>query len=232
MTASPARKRFGSLEAIEFPAPEGAPAIVVLHGYGADMTDLAPIAGMTLPAPVRWIFLNGPLPVPEYGGRCWFPIPAERFERIEREGRPVSLAAERPAGMEESVGLLARAIQDVAAPWDRLILGGFSQGAMMSLEASLEAPAKPLGLFLLSGTLVDEPRLIERAPKRAGLAFFQSHGRHDPLLAFSDSRRLRELLSAAGWRPDWVEFDGGHMLPPEALAGLERYLAAAVRLCS
>ena len=58
----PRRRSIGPLEAIEFPASDGSPAIVCLHGYGADAADLARLAADTdLPRAARWLFPDAPI---------------------------------------------------------------------------------------------------------------------------------------------------------------------------
>jgi phospholipase/carboxylesterase len=52
----------------------------------------------------------------------------------------------------------------------------------------------------------------------------QSHGRHDPLLPFSIAQALRDDLTAAGAQVDWIEFAGGHEIPPPVLAGVSTLL--------
>ena len=73
----PRLARLGVLDAIEYPA-EGPQALTVvcLHGYGADMRDLAPLASeIPVERPVRWIFPNAP-EILDWGGRAWFPSPS------------------------------------------------------------------------------------------------------------------------------------------------------------
>jgi phospholipase/carboxylesterase len=105
------------------------------------------------------------------------------------------------------------------------VLGGFSQGAMLSLDVALHRPTPPAGLILMSGTLLAESVWKPRLNQLAGVPVLQSHGRHDPLLPFSIACALRDELRAAGAKLDWVEFAGGHEIPPVVLDGVTRLLA-------
>lgn len=225
----PRRSRLGPLEALEYAASPGSTAVVCLHGYGADASDLAPIAAeLDLPGPARWVFPNAPIVmgIGSFGqGRAWFPIDEARAQKAQIEGQPIDLSAERPDGFDEALASLRAFLEALEEPWERLILGGFSQGAMLALEAALGAPSAPAGLFLLSGTLADEPSLRRLAPARSGLRFFQSHGAQDPLLSHDAARRLYSLLAECGLKGRFLSFQGGHMLPREAVDGLEAYLA-------
>jgi phospholipase/carboxylesterase len=208
-----------TLRVVELPAPAGSATILCMHGYGADARDLVPIAmELELARPARWIFPDAPLELP-FGGRAWFPIDESR-------SLPIDGIAGRPEGLDEAVtaaeGLLA------SLKPGRVILGGFSQGAMMALELAARAAEPPLGLFLLSGTLVDEKNLARLAPRLKGLKYFQSHGSADPILSFRAAERLHAALEAAGLEGEFLRFEGPHSVPPEAAAGLGRYLNAAL----
>ena len=116
---------------------------------------------------------------------------------------------------------------------ERVALGGFSQGAMLSTDVALHFEG-PLGaLLVFSGTLVSEATWAERAPRRAGLPVLIAHGRRDALLPFSGAERLRALLEGAGLDVTFVPFDGGHTMGAEPLARagalLRRRLPATAR---
>src|ERR1035437_1839798 len=92
--------RFAGIEAIEFPCADPKTLTVIcLHGYGADMRDLAPLAPeIPVERPVRWIFPDGP-EVRDGGGRAWSPTAAAAFEEGQRAGKPRDLSGGEPAGM-------------------------------------------------------------------------------------------------------------------------------------
>ncbi|MBI5595612.1 MAG: esterase [Elusimicrobia bacterium] len=222
--AQPRVVRFGPLEAVEFPASEAAPVVVCMHGYGADMRDLAAFAlELDLCAPLRWYFPNGPLELP-WGGRAWFPISADRLAAYERGEGAFDLSSIRPEGMDEARDAVLATVKDLGVPWDRLIIGGFSQGAMLSVELALAAPEPPRGVFLMSGNLVDAAGLSARAAARKGLRFFQSHGTLDPVLGYDGAVKLNAALNAAGWEGELLSFEGPHAVPREVLEGLGAYL--------
>jgi len=197
-----------------------------LHGYGADAADLASLATqMDLSGPLRWLFPDAPFPLSNFSrGRAWFPIDQEQMLRVQMGLGALEVARTRHSGFDEAVRALQDFLAAVEAPWEKLIVGGFSQGAMLALELALRAPAPPLGLFILSGTLLDEAALRQAAPSRKDLKFFQSHGSQDSLLDFEGGRRLHDLLLEAGLDGELVIFNGGHAVPGEVSRALERYL--------
>ncbi|MBI3298414.1 MAG: esterase [Elusimicrobia bacterium] len=222
--AQPRVRRLGGLEVVEFPASPEAPTIVCMHGYGADMRDLAGFAlGLELKAPARWLFPNGPLEL-SWGGRAWFPIDEQRLNAYGRGEGAFDLSGLRPPGIDAARDAVLELVAAAELPWDRVILGGFSQGAMLAVELALASPEAPAGAFLLSGNLVDAAGLAARAPARKGLRFFQSHGTLDTVLGFSGGKRLHEALTAAGWQGTFLDFEGEHGIPREALDGLGTFL--------
>lgn len=227
MIAKPRLARFGGLDAVEFScADPKALTVVCLHGYGADMRDLAPLAA-EVPAgrPLRWIFPDGPA-VLDWGGKAWFPIDVAAFEEAQRTGVPRDLSGGEPEGMAGSRHLLQGMLEELSAPWERLVLMGFSQGSMMAVDLALRSPRPPAGVVILSGTPVDSKSFAALAPKRKGLRFFQSHGSVDPILGFSGGLALEKGLKEAGWVGDLQRFEGGHGVPPEVVDALGAWLKA------
>jgi phospholipase/carboxylesterase len=227
VAANPILVRHGNLDAIEFVSEDAsALTVICLHGYGADMRDLAPLAPeIPVERSVRWLFPDGP-EVLDWGGRAWFPIDVAAFEEAQRSGKSRDLSGGEPEGMAESRLELQTFIAELGVPWDRLVLMGFSQGAMMAVDLALRAAQAPAGVAILSGTFVDKKTVAALAPKRAGLAFFQSHGSVDPILGFQEALKLETALKAAGWKGELRRFEGGHGIPPELLPELGEWLRA------
>ncbi|MFI5349456.1 MAG: alpha/beta hydrolase [Elusimicrobiota bacterium] len=224
---NPKLVHLGNLDAIEFPSADPkALTVICLHGYGADMRDLAPLAPeIPVERPVRWLFPNGPETL-EWGGRAWFPIDVAAFEEAQRTGKPRDLSGGEPAGMAESRLELQAFIEALGVSWDPLVLMGFSQGAMMAVDLALRAPKAPAGVAILSGTFVDQKTTAALAAKRKGLAFFQSHGSVDPSLGSQEALKLEKALKDAGWKGELRRFEGGHGIPPELLPELGAWLQA------
>lgn len=225
MRAAPRLIQAGGLDAIEFPnADPAALTVVCLHGYGADMRDLAPLA-QEIPAlrALRWIFPDAPGRL-EWGGRAWFPIDVAAFENAQRTGRPRDLSQSEPPGMELARKAVSGLLGALAAPWDRLVLMGFSQGSMMAVDAAVRGKAPCAGVAVLSGTLVDAQTLGRLAATKRGQRFFQSHGSVDPILGFAQAMALEKVLLAAGWEGRLRRFEGGHAIPPEILEDLGAWL--------
>ncbi len=208
------------------------PAVVLLHGFGAPGDDLVALHRViAAPAGTRFLFPEAPMSLASMGygeGRAWWMIDTARLLAIQmgRRGDADKLRAEVPAGLSsarEKVLAMLAGVADTMKP-SRLMLGGFSQGAMLSCDVALRSDVPLDGLVLMSGTLLAEPEWTPLFPKRAGLAVFQSHGQDDALLPFSNAELLRDRMTQAGWDVTWVAFRGGHEIPGQVLDGVSLFL--------
>lgn len=231
------RRRIGPLDTIEFEGSSpDSPTIVLFHGFGADCTDLASLAQMVqAPKGSRWIFPNGHLTVPlgpHMEGRAWFPISISELEKAMALGTGADFSATEPPGLRRAREMAKEMIAKLNVPPERLVLGGFSQGAMLATELVLGAEKPLAGLVILSGTLVNasawEPMAAELSKKKPGFAFFQSHGAHDPVLSIAMAERLERTLRKAGLQGQLMRFHGGHEIPPEVLIQLGGFLRKAL----
>lgn len=224
------RRELGGLTCIEVdelsPGARPALAVVLCHGYGAPADDLAPIGGELLRTAaalregVRFYFPAalldlGPQGVP--GGRAWWPIDMQRLVLAAQAGRWDELRAGVPAGLAEASERLTALIEAVRGetdlPLSRIVLGGFSQGAMLATDVALRLPAPVAALCLASGSLVGEPVWAPLAARQMPLRVLMSHGRQDPILPLAGSEALRDLLVKNGHRVEFIPFDGGHTIP-------------------
>ena len=206
--------------------PSGASStVVLLHGFGAPGDDLVDLAQM-IDAPVRFVFPAAPLELgAEYGaGRAWWPLDLIRLEAELRRGNMRAFRAEVPEGLTEARDQLRQLLDHLTAGTDRLVIGGFSQGAMLALDAALHRPSPPAGVILMSGTITAEPVWQARLPSLAGVPVLQSHGRGDPLLPFALAELLRDQLRAAGAIVHWHAFPGGHEIPPAVITAAGQLL--------
>ncbi|MBJ6761194.1 phospholipase [Myxococcaceae bacterium JPH2] len=233
--------RLGDLECRVVDAlPEGATpslAVVLCHGFGAPGTDLVSLAPELasleprLAESVRFVFPAAPLTLAELGmpaGRAWFHLPPELLMGQERDW--TRFTQEVPAGMPAARRAVMNTVSALSAatrlPYGRIVLGGFSQGAMVTTDVSLRLEEAPAGLSILSGTLTAEPEWRTRAAARKGLPVFQAHGRYDPVLPFQEAERLRDLLVEAGLAMEFLPFDGPHTIASEELERLAAFLVA------
>ncbi len=202
--------------------------VILLHGWGAPGDDLVSLS-QVLPAPGRlFVFPAAPLVSPG-GGGAWWHLDINRLIAARERGQERDLRNEVPEGLAEARAGMAALVAEVQKrtqlPASAIVLGGFSQGAMLATDVALSLPEHPAAVVALSGTLLAEAQWQAWIDKlNQPMPVFLSHGLHDPILPFHLSEALRDRLQAAKQPVTWVPFSGGHEIPREVLAKLARFL--------
>ncbi|NOT21631.1 MAG: phospholipase [Nitrospiraceae bacterium] len=211
------------------------PLVVLLHGFGAPGHDLVSLAEvLNVPADIRFVFPEGPLSL-SFGprdARAWWLIDMARIAADQAAGRIRDLSQDIPKGLAPARTTMLAFLKEVeqhlnAAP-HKTILGGFSQGAMLSCDVMLRTTEPYAGLIQLSGTLLATQEWAPLLQKRKGLPVFQSHGIQDEILPYVGAERLRDTLSHGGLTVEWHSFRGGHEIPRAVLQRLGPFIAKAV----
>jgi phospholipase/carboxylesterase len=196
---------------------------ILLHGFGAPGDDLVGLAPY-LKTRARFVFPAAPIELDAmYGeGRAWWPLDLMKLDAQLRSAKRDF--SEVPEGLAEARAKISALVDEVGRD-GKVVLGGFSQGAMLALDVALHRDAKLAGIVLLSGTLIADSEWTPLLPRLAGVPIFMSHGRHDPLLPFSIAESLRDRLTAAGAAVEWHAFGGGHEIPADVLDAADSFLS-------
>ena len=227
---------YGPLQCIEAQTGEQPTIVVILcHGYGAGADDLASLADPL----VQWlersadkfkfVFPAAPLSPREfamYGGRAWWPLNMERLLALSEANQFSELHPVEPPGINDATSALSECVRSVLASMPSVTsyaLGGFSQGAMVSLNTVLRSDIRtPELLVQFSGTLICQPlwEAALSAGRLTSTAVLQSHGRWDTILPFSSAMALNALLEGHCQSNQFMAFDGPHTIPMEPLMQL------------
>ncbi|RPH80319.1 MAG: esterase [Nitrospiraceae bacterium] len=207
------------------------PVVILLHGFGAPGNDLVPLADvLNVPTGTRFVFPEGPLSL-SFGprdARAWWLIDMARIAQDQAAGRIRDVSNEIPKGLAPARQTMLVFLKEVehtfAADPRATVLGGFSQGAMLSCDAMLHTDRPYAGLVQLSGNLLAQPVWGALMPKRKSLPVFQSHGMQDEILPYVGAERLRDTLSQSGLAVEWHRFRGGHEIPEPVLQRLGVFL--------
>jgi phospholipase/carboxylesterase len=223
---------FGSLVCrVVLPAADAAPSVVVFlcHGFGAPGSDLVSLAAemrhrQPALSSAMFVFPEGPLALDGGGGaRAWWNIDMMRLHGLMRQNN-VDAMFEEPDGLSSARKKFQSCVDAVLTQTKlsmrSVIVGGFSQGAMLTTDWTLRSDEPPKALAILSGTLLTSSAWALHAKKRTGLRVVQSHGRSDPVLPFSRAEKLHTLLADAGCAVRWVPFDGGHGISEDVVDAL------------
>ena len=210
------------------PGSEPQLVVVFCHGFGAPGTDLLNLAPQLahikprLDSNVQFLFPEAPLAPQElYGGRAWWPIDMMRLMTAIETGEIRKMRCELPEGLPEArerlLALVDEASRETGLPVSRFVLGGFSQGSMVTTDVMLRLRESTAAHVIFSGTLLCENEWQPLAAKRGPMTVLQSHGSDDPILPYEAAEWLRDLLANAGMNVDFIPFPGVHEIPYEAL---------------
>lgn len=211
--------------------------VVLCHGFGASGSDLADFGPYMIENSVqiakscRFVFPEAPMDLAHLGmpgGRAWWPINMATLAEMHQTKSYEVLTQVEPDGMAEASEQLARAVRQLQAASGlddaSTVLGGFSQGAMVSTDTVLRRGINPAHLILFSGTLLCRDTWQQAAAVHQGCKVFQSHGRQDPVLPFEPAEWLRDMLTENGFDVDFHPFNGQHTIPMEMLRELSLIL--------
>jgi phospholipase/carboxylesterase len=220
-------EQLGPLQAVYIKGRPEKPCLVLCHGYGADAFDLASLADVFQLPGWNFVFPQGHLEVPIgpfMSGRAWFPIDLDRFERSVRTHEYDELMNTVPPGADRAIQHVTKMLAALPFRASQIILGGFSQGAMLTSNIAVQHAEEFRGLVLLSGALMGKPLMTEKAVSKKNLRYFQCHGTGDPILPIATAQALHDLLSDAGLHGEFLEFRGGHEIPMPVIARLRSFL--------
>ncbi|MBX3334360.1 MAG: hypothetical protein KF876_09560 [Nitrospira sp.] len=207
------------------------PVVMLLHGFGAPGDDLVPLSEVIdVPRGTRWLFPEAPLSLNMGFGdsRAWWIIDFARIQADREAGRIRDLSIEIPQGLslarERMLTFLKELPRQLPINYEKTVIGGFSQGAMLTCDAVLHTDYPFSGLVQLSGNLLAKEVWVPFMPKRKGLSVFQSHGMQDDILPHIGAERLRDALNQSGLAVEWHSFRGGHEIPQAVLRGLSGFV--------
>ena len=127
--------------------------------------------------------------------------------------------------------LLAQAVQaageQLGVPPERVVVGGFSQGGIMSLSLLLTRPEVLHAAMAMHSRLLPEVRPLQAAPERLqGRKLWVSHGTGDGVIPLDSAHDIRDRMAPLPIALNYAESPGGHELRPaelrDAMAWLQR----------
>lgn len=184
--------------------PQG--AVVLLHGWGANLHDLAPLGpALNLPE-YQFIFPDAPFShhtVP--GGQMWYDLESEDYSGLA-ESRQMLI--EWLKSLESQTGV----------PLSRTILSGFSQGGAMTLDVGVRIPVA--GLVSMSGYLHTAPEPVgDRLPP-----ILIMHGINDPVVPLQAARQARDIYLRLGATVKYHEFEMSHEICPQEITLMRSFI--------
>jgi phospholipase/carboxylesterase len=174
--------------------------MLVLHGLGDS------IAGYRwLPEALDLPWMNYQLinaPDHYFGGYSWYDFSGDPRPGVERSRRLL---------MEFMEGLEAQGV-----PSSEMVLFGFSQGCLMTLDVGMRYPRALGGCVGISGYAYEPQAAVrELSPVARQQRFLITHGTRDPLIPIDAVRPQIQLLKSAGLDITWREFAKEHTIAGE-----------------
>ena len=181
----------------------GWPLVILMHGRGASMHDLAGFSSALDGRGYVYAFPNGPYRMsfgPGMVGYSWV-AGQQGVEDPPEDSPPVN---------DLLHSFVAEAIQEVGAEPGQVILGGFSQGGGMTLRYGLLHPELFGGLVVLSGAFRNREETEAALPANRDQKIFIAHGTTDQVLPIEQGRDTQQFLAGAGYSPDYHEYEMAH----------------------
>ena len=203
----------------DYDADHQYPVVVMLHGFGANMQDLAGLAPSINRKGYVYVCPNAPIPFelgPGMVGYGWHPPRGQATDEHYAEAE----------GLLDD--FFAQAFAEFKADDGRTMLLGFSQGGGMTYRMGLPRPDQFAALIALSASLPDPEVLRPQLPNHRNQPVFVAHGLHDQQVSMDSARRTREFLDAEGYTLSYNEYSMGHEIPVEVLRDMVPWMEAIV----
>jgi phospholipase/carboxylesterase len=184
-------------------------ALVLFHGRGADEDDLFPLLDVLDPERMRHGYCpRGPLSLPP-GGAHWY--------AVYEVGHP------DPVTFEPSYAAAGAWLDSL--PYESVVLGGFSQGAVMAYALGLGVGRRrPDAIVAMSGFIPQtEAWEADLSPPLPPIAI--AHGIYDPVISVEYARAAQRVLQEAGAEPLYREYPIDHTIDPSFLVEARDWLA-------
>lgn len=189
----------------------GFPLVVLAHGRGASMYDLAGLAPVLNDTGYIYALPNGPYSF--YGmGFSW--VAGQPGVEPVPEGAP--------SITELLDGFMEEVLAETGTERGNVVLGGFSQGGGLTLRYGLPRPETFKGLVVLSGAFREADTV--QLPVDRTQPVFVVHGTRDEVLSVDMGRATKTFLEGAGYPLEYHEYPMAHEISPGVIRDLIPWL--------
>ena len=186
--------------------------IILIHGYGSNEKDLFSFANRFSQTTV--VCVRGPI-TKSTNAYSWYDI---EFKSDGNHVRNLNQALNSETMLFQFIS----AIENRYKP-DKTIVGGFSQGAIMSAQIALSRPEAIDGIICISGMLLSEKTKpnSEHKEQYKKLKAFYGHGTEDQVLTIDKGRKCSAELTKSGIELTHKEYSIKHQISPQELKDIE-----------
>lgn len=198
---------------------------MILHGLGDSHMGMAGLAAELAIEGVEFILPDAPDAY--FGmGYSWYTIPQQFFTEGAAMDRDKLVEQCRPEVLR-SRALVHRVLDALheEAPGEPIVLGGFSQGGLIALDAGFSWPRPIAALFTLSSYFPEAATALRDTPQRADLPVFVGHGDADPVVDYAYAGETEAALRKHGVPVTFRTYRGmAHAVCPQELADLRAFI--------
>jgi phospholipase/carboxylesterase len=209
------------LDALYRPAQQGLDdpwLLVLMHGVGSNAEDLFGLADY-VPAHYHVLSLQAPNPMGPQA-YAWFMF------SVNPDGTRSIDAAQELSSRAMVVQTVAAASAQLGVPAERVIVGGFSQGGIMSLSLLLTQPELLNGICVWHSRLLPEAVAAQVAAEQMqGRSAWISHGTVDNVIPLSSAHAIRQHLQGLPVALRYEEYPCAHTIHPQELRDSMQWLA-------
>jgi predicted esterase len=166
-------------------------AAVLVHGRDQDERVMLDVARRLALDDVAYV-------LPVAAQRSWYP--GRYFDPVGDNAPHIGWA------LAACDAALAATLEAGVAP-ERIVLGGFSQGACLVAELTARRPRPFAGVAVLTGALLGPPGERTRPARADGLPVLVATSRHDEWIAFADAQATAQAFGQAGARVTFEAYD-------------------------
>jgi predicted esterase len=165
------------------PLKDAAGAVILLHGRGGSAEDILSLGNVLYLPHVAFL-------APQAAANSWYP---NSFLAPRDQNEPWLTSALR------TVETTVQMATDAGIPAERIVIGGFSQGACLATEFVATHPRRYDGLIAFTGGLIGPPGAdLTHKGDLAGTPAFFGSGDPDPHVPWSRVEESARILAAMG----------------------------------
>lgn len=177
------------------------PLLILLHGLGSNEGDMANL-GKNLNPNYHITSLRAPISQAE-GKNSWYRYNAKK--NTPESNRQMDAAAKD----------IVMSIKQIKKKYNinpnKVIIGGFSQGGIMSYHTAIMHPSLFSGVIPMSGRMTDYTKgMISQAKDYSDLHFHITHGTEDRRILYTDGQKGFHTLKSRSMKATFFAFNGGH----------------------
>ena len=185
--------------------------LIWFHGYGANNWGFEPfikLLNLNLDGRLHVIMPNAPM---DNGKRSWYPLPSTLNGSV----------VEDDEGIENSKKIIAEALHDHIDIDKRLFLGGFSQGAALSLSMGLNNDMKCDGIIAISGYVPSASKIniVDHSKD-----IYVAHGKNDTTISIETHEKSIRFLEKNNLSYTEYLDDCGHTISKAMIGSLSEWM--------